>query len=444
MSITQPSVKHLPREGADRGWLELVPEPGPAVRLTGDRRTDAAVVGAGFTGLAAARRLAELRPDWRIAVVEAGRAGNGASGRSSGFLVDVAYFTTAMEPAAAERHIRLSRWGIDELRTRAREDAIACDWDDTGWLHVAAGPEGLRDLGQLRRWLEERGEAHDWLEAEDLAAVTGSGFYRAGLRLPGRPLVQAAALVRGLARALPAGIELFEESPLGGLRRDVDGWELTCPEGRLRTPRLLLATNGCTPALGALRRTVFPLMTYGSLTRPLTDAERERLGGAPEWGVLAQDPLGSSLRRTRDGRLLVRNTLRYAPRLATGPGEIRRVAVVHRDALERRYPQLGPDLGGIELEHTWAGIMGVTPSRRHAFGRLGEGLWTAAAFTGAGIAIGTTAGACLAELAAGERSRRVEDMLALPGPGRLPPQPFLGLGIRWQVARMNRAADAYL
>jgi cation diffusion facilitator CzcD-associated flavoprotein CzcO len=56
-------------------------------RLKGGERTDWLIIGGGRTGLAAARRLARLRPRERIVLIEAKRIAQGASGRNSGFLV---------------------------------------------------------------------------------------------------------------------------------------------------------------------------------------------------------------------------------------------------------------------------------------------------------------------------------------------------------------------
>lgn len=441
-SLRTSRVRALPPAEPRSGWAALLPPPSAPVRRL-ERRgpADAVVVGAGFTGLAAARRLAELRPDWRVVVLDAHRAGGGASGRSSGFLVDIAYFTTVMAPDAAERHIRLSRAGIAALRSRVAESGVDCAWDDTGWLHVAAGEDGLRDLGTLRSWLDARGEGYDWLDAAALETTLGTPFYRAGLRLPGRPLVQPAALVAALLADLPPGVELFEESPVHSLHgpeagRGAAPWRIAAGGGEVTTARVLLATNGCTPSLGFLGDRIFPLTTYGSLTRPLTERERAALGTAPEWGVLAQDPLGSSLRLTRDGRLLVRNGVAFSRSLRSSRGDLERAREAHRGALARRFPALAD----VDLELTWDGIMGATPSRRHVFGQLDEGLWASAGFTGAGIAQGTIAGRLLADLVCGEDSDLLRDMLALPLPGRLPPRPFQDLGIRWRVGRMTAAA----
>lgn len=446
------------------GWCGLLPaRADPPRRLAEDGEADAVVIGAGFTGLAAARRLAELRPGWRVVVLEASRAGSGAAGRSSGFLVDITFFTTTLEPRAAERYVRLSRAGIEELRRRALEGGIDCDWDDTGWIHAAAGEPGLRDLASLRRWLDRQGEPYAWLDAPELAEVLGTRFYRAGIRLPGRPLVQPSALARGLAASLPEIVELYEHSPVRRLEgprarsqrpgrrrspawrgRQAPAWRLRAGDATLSTPRVLLATNGCTPSLGFLGDRLFPLLTFGSITRPLTPAEGAALGGEPRWGVLAQDPMGSSLRRTGDGRFLVRNTLAFSRSLDARPAVLERSREAHRGALARRFPSLFPSPGAVELELTWSGVMGATPSRRHFFGRVDEGLWATAGFTGAGIAQGTIAGALLADLACGEDSGALRDMLSLPAPGRLPPRPFQDLGIRWRVARMNAGAGETL
>jgi glycine/D-amino acid oxidase-like deaminating enzyme len=428
-------VRTVPAGDRHCGWIESLPPLPPARRLTSHEKADCAVIGAGFTGLACARRLAETRPGWRIAVIDACRAGDGASGRSSGFVVDRAHFIARMEPATSRQYRDLCRFGIDQLRAAVQRHGIACDWDETGWIHGAAGAEGAAALPNLRAWLESLGEPYEWLDAAGLARITGTTHYRAGIRLPGSVLVQAAALARGLAASLPANAERFEESPVRAIDRG-DRFRLETDAGSVEADRLFLAANGCTPALGFLRRRVFPLFTFGSLTRPLDAAEQEALGGEREWGLLAEDPMGSTVRRTRDQRILIRNSAYYTPSLAVD--DVRRLdaRALHRVAFLARFPMLRQ----VEFEYTWGGILGASPNRGHSFGELDEGLFAAAGYTGAGIAMGTTAGILLADLALGEGSERLEAMLGLPEPARLPPQPFLGIGARWQVGRMNASA----
>lgn len=435
-------VRHLPQDDSDCGWIAALPPLPPSRRLAGSESADCAVVGAGFTGLAAARRIAELRPDWRIAVVDAQRAGFGASARSSGFVVDLAHFIARMDFEAGGRYVGLCRLGIGALREQVRARGIACDWDEAGWLHVAAGEAAARDLPGLRAWLDRRGEPYRWLERDELAAVLGTPFYRVGVRLPGSVLVQPAALVRGLAGSLPANVDLFEESPVRAITRVRSGrFELQAGGGGvLSAGKLFVAANGYSPALGVLRDRVFPLLTFGSMTRPLTADEQAALGGEREWGLLAEDPMGSTLRRTRDQRILVRNTVRYDPRFAASRAFRERVREIHRRAFLARFPGLAE----VGFAHTWGGVMGASPNRGHSFGEVEKDLFTAAGYTGAGIAMGTTAGRLLADLALGEDSEPLRHMLTLPTPAWLPPQPFLEVGARWRVARMNASAGPTL
>ncbi len=428
-------ARHLPADEGDCGWLETLPAPRPARRIEGTERCDYAVIGAGFTGLAAARRLGELEPGARVVVLDAQRAGFGASGRSSGFVVDLAGFIAAMPREHGQRFIRLSRDGIAELRRLRLRHRIACDWDERGFLHVAAGEAGLRSLEELRDWLAGRGETFDWLERAAMEGVTGTSFYRAGVRLPGSVLVQSAALARGLAASLPEGVELFEESPV----REIEGagpYRLEAGRGTVVGQRVVVALNGYSPGLGFLRRRVFPLLTFGSMTRPLDAEQQKILGGESEWGLLAQDPMGSSLRRCRGQRLLIRNHVHYDRGFRAGDELRRRVREIHRRALTRRFPALAP----IELEYTWNGVMGASPNLYPFFGHLGPDLVAAAGFTGAGIAMGTVSGRLLAEMLLGEKSELLDDRLRLPGPRWIPPEPFLSLGIRIQAARMNASA----
>jgi glycine/D-amino acid oxidase-like deaminating enzyme len=57
-----------------------------------------------------------------------------------------------------------------------------------------------------------------------------------------------------------------------------------------------------------------PVVTFASMTRPLTDTEMEVFGGQLDWGLTPADPGGTTLRMTQDRRLLVRNQYDYAGR----------------------------------------------------------------------------------------------------------------------------------
>ena len=440
-------VSRLPQDDATCGWYAMLPPPAPARRLEGRESADWAVLGAGLTGLAAARRLAGHLPNARIALIEAERVGFGASGRNSGFAIDLPHSVvhgnvvhgrarardTLLEEQRRRR--RLSQAGVAALRGLIESHGIDCAWRELGKLHGAVEEGGLRALEDYARGLDALEAPYEWLNQDQMQAVTGTGYYRKGLKTPGTALMQPAALTRGLAASLPENVELFEESPVIAWRIG-EAIELECAEGALVTKGLLLATNAFTPAIGFLKDRFFPVFTFSSLTRPLGRDEQAALGGEPEWGLIAGDRLGTTVRRTGDQRILIRNTFLYAPRLHFGEGELARLRGLHRRSFGARFPMLGE----VAFDYSWGGALCMSSNHALFFGALAPGIFAAVGCNGAGVAMGTISGALLADYVVGAESELLRDIRALPRPKRLPPEPFLGLGVGFTLKRRERRA----
>ena len=84
-------IDRLPKMDDNNGWLNILPPLPEPDLASGAIQSDFAIVEAGYAGLAVARRLGELLPDCRILLLDAGRVGNNAAGRSSGFAIDQAH-----------------------------------------------------------------------------------------------------------------------------------------------------------------------------------------------------------------------------------------------------------------------------------------------------------------------------------------------------------------
>ncbi len=429
--VTAMRTRKLPNDDHGCGWMAALPPLAPPRRLVSEQRADCVVLGAGFTGLATARQLATHQPAWRIVVLDAQRVGCGASGRNSGFVVDVGHYEPKLDVGGNRRHVRLARAGLEHLRTLVHAHAIDCTWTERGRLHGAVGDVGMRELDTFYAGLEAMGEPYESLDAATVAAVTGTTYYRAAARTPGTVMVQPAALVRGLAATLPANVDLFEESPVCAIDRGAK-FSLDTGKGSVVADRLFLAANGFTPSLGFLRRRIFPMFTFASLTRVLTAAEQAALGGEPEWGLVPEERMGSTVRRTRDQRILIRNTVHYAADLEISEAFRRDVREIHCRAFRARFPMLAD----VELEYTWGGLMGMSVNGAHFFGTLDENLFAAAAYNGVGIAMGSISGKLLADLAVGVDSELLNDMRSLPGPAWIPPEPLLGIGVRATLGRL--------
>jgi glycine/D-amino acid oxidase-like deaminating enzyme len=428
-------ARRLPGDDDHCGWWHLLPAPPPPQRLEREVEADCVVVGAGFTGLAIAWRLAELRPGWRIALLEAQRVGFAASGRNSGFAGALSHRDPDVDREGTLRVVRLSRAGVAWLRERVEAHTIACDWNECGRIHAAREPRAQRHLDHLRRMLDAAGEPFAELDRGALAAAIGSEHYRAGVHVERTVLLQPAALARGLAAHLPPNIALYEESPVAEFEHN-GSWRVRAGDGGVRAARVFLAINGFAPALGVLRRRIFPLSTFASLTRVLDESERTGLGAREQWGLVSEDRMGTTLRRTRDQRLLVRSLVRYTPSLRSTQRRLEAMRRHHRRSMAVRWPALGD----AEFEFTWGGVMGLTMNQGQFFGRLGEGLFASLGYNGSGVALGSGSGLALADHALGQDSPLVPDALALPRPSWIPPEPFLGVGVRAATAFLTLRA----
>ena len=264
--------------------------------------------------------------------------------------------------------------------------------------------------------------------------MTGSRFYRRGVRAGGSALVQPAAMMRGLAATLPANVTLYEESPVLEVGT-TGGFRLACPDGVVEARQVVLCNHVYAEEMGILRRRIVPLASFASLTEPLSDAETARLGREGEFGLLPANANGSTVRLTRDRRILMRNTLYYARAKRFPPKLMDDVASTHRRSIARRWP----DLGNVDLAGTWGGILGFTRNEGSLFGAVRAGLWAVMSCDAAPMTKGAIAGKLLAEHICGEESELLRVMLSLPRAALLPPDPILRLAVRRRIGRIAAA-----
>ncbi len=427
-------IRRLPQDDAGNGWLDGLPPRAPRPALKGDLRADVVVIGAGYAGLAAARRLAELRPEAAIALVDAQDLAAGASGRNSGFAIDLHHLGTPHDAAWG----RLSRAAIAALRGLVQRHRIGCDWSEVGKFHAAVTPRGKAEmLDAHAAALDRLGEDYEWLDADELRARLGTGHFHAALYTRGTVLLNPAALTRGLGDSLPANVTLFENSPV--LRADFSGPVVVeTPAGRIRADKAILGVNGLVPQFGFWRGRLLSIVTHASLTRRLTEAEHAALGGVAPWGVIPAHALaGITMRYTNDRRILIRQSARFCPSLRQSAARRAHIRADHQRLFDQRFPALA----GVPIAHSWAGYMCLSRDGSPAFGPVGPRVWTAACQNGIGITRATIGGMLAAEMALGEDNPLIGDMLSLGQPPRVPPRPFLDLGARLHMAlelRRNR------
>jgi glycine/D-amino acid oxidase-like deaminating enzyme len=433
VSTGQVHVSRLPQDKPGCGWYETLPAPGSATELRDQQRADWAVLGAGIAGLAAARRLATLNPGAEVALIDAQRIGFGTAGRNSGFMIDLPHALTSEsytdQEADDRREIALNRAAIDYMRDIVRTHGIDCDWSEQGKIHAAVEPAGVEALAAFRQGLETLGEPCTPMDALQLAETLGTSFYRDGLHTPGTVLVQPAALMRGLAETLPDNVTVYEDSPVTDLRPSVNSVTLSGRNGELRADNLVLTNNAFAAGMGLLPGRLIPVFTYASMTRVLSAEEQAALGGDESWGLIPANPMGTTLRRVRSGRIVVRNSFTYNPDLRASESAMRRIRRRHEASFRRRFPML-PEVG---FEYTWGGALCLSRNSAPVFGRIAPRMFAAICHNGLGLARGTISGKLIAEYASGQDSDLVGQMLRFPRPNRNPPAPILRLGVEGNI-----------
>jgi len=425
-------VTRLPRDPGKSGWNALLPAPAPAQRLEEAISADWLVIGAGFAGLAAARRLKQLHPGDRIVVLEATRIGTGPAGRNSGFMIDLPHdlasedYGGALERDAAQT--RANRAGIGFAADMAAEYALGDEaFAPTGKVNGAASPSGHQHNLDYAQHLTAMGEAHEMLDAAQMQEMTGTSYYCSGLFTPGTVMIHPAMFVRGVGSGLNAqGVQIFENSPVIQLTRR-GTWLARTPGGSVSAPRVILAVNGHVNSFGHFKQQLLHVFTYASMTRALTAAESAALGGDPRWGITPAHPMGTTVRRISGiggDRIIIRNRFTMDPSMEVSDRRIARVGRDHDQAFAARFSMLGD----VAMQYRWGGRLCLSWNNVPALGEVDEGLFSACCQNGLGTAKGTLHGMLTAELASGHHTPLLDEVMAQPAPRRLPPAPLAYVG----------------
>jgi len=432
-----------PSDLAGSGWYETLPPPPRYPRLEADINADWLIVGAGFAGLSAALRIARNVPGDRVVVIDAQRVAWGAAGRNSGFMIDLPHELNSANYAGAQdrdlEQITQNRAAIDFARSAAQEFDLEACLSPIGKLHGAADTNGEQSLNDFSQHLDALGESHTALDGADMQRITGSEYYRAGIHTPGALLIQPAAYIVGLARGLARqhGVAIYEDSPLLDLNTAPRPLASTA-KGSISAARVILAVNGHIESLGLFKRRLMHVFTFASMTRTLSGDEQRWLGGEAEWGLIPAHPMGSTVRRFKNDRIVVRNVFSWNPDLRTSEKQVRHIGHIHDRSFEARFPRLRD----VTMEYRWGGHLCLSRNSVPAFGEIERGVFAAACQNGLGTTKGTLSGMLAADLACGSNSDVLHSWLTQEMPKKLFPEPFMSIGARtylsWSQFRAGR------
>lgn len=395
---------------------------------------DIAIIGGGFTGLSAALNLAER--GYQVALFEAGKLGEGGSGRNGGHLcqgwpTDFDAVAGQLDPAYRQMAWDAGCEAVETVAERVQQHDIDCHlrW---GYVHAALHKKQLKSvLAMLAEY-----EAHDYRHMTalpDRAALSkhiNSAAYVGGVYDARSGHLNPMHLLLGLATAAKAaGVQIFETTPIEAATKTTAHHQLKTKDGRQIKSRLLLYCGNAYLGQLAPRALHLRLAEVSSsilATTPLSSAQQAEF--LPTCAAVADENAALNyFRLDSDGRLIFGGRASY---LNTEPSAV-------EGDLRKRMASVFPALAGQPAEQVWTGRIGITVNRAPHFGRLDDGAYFAQGYSGHGVALSNFAGKLMAEAIAGE-SERFEifsRLKHLPFPGGFLRTPALALGMSWYKLR---------
>ena len=396
-------------------WLTTSDFPKTEVRPLPDR-VDVAVIGAGFTGLSAARTLAQCGA--KVAVLEAETIGWGASSRNGGMVLTgmklgVNQLVSLYGGELTRRMYAASLETIDCVEQIIREENIDCDFSPCGHLEVACKQKHFDDYARQAEVIAREFDHHlRVVQRHELSAEIGSNIYYGGLVDEVSAGLNPARYVAGLGRAaMKAGAEVFEHTRVESLQRESrqgeSGWKVTTSRGTLWSREVFVGTSGYTgSATPALQKKLIPIGSFIITTEVLPEALAHELSPRNRMIYDSKNYL-YYYRLTPDRRMLFGGRAAFFPE---NDRTIRRSAEILRRGMIDVYPQLRD----AKVEYVWGGTLDFAFDIMPHAGQL-DGMYYAVGYAGHGVAMATYQGQKMAELITGDKPENPFVGIAFPG-----------------------------
>ena len=400
--------------------------------LKENKSCDWLIVGAGYTGLSAARKLSELHPNQKIIIVDAQLAGEGASGRNSGYLVDTTLndgFTSNKELSNYKKKTNIYELGIKAVKKFIKEHQVDCDWNEAGKYFASSKKNDEKILINFSNILSKLGFENNLFDKKELNKKLGTSFYNLALYTKGGILLHPGKLVRAMIDILSKNVELYENSPLVEWDKKNDSIYCTFKNNKISTKKIIFCTNGFLKSLGIKKNFNFPLTLTASMTRKLSDNEFKSIGEPKEWGVLPVRPMGATIRMTKDKRILIRNTAEVYSPFKMSKSDLDKRSLNQKLGIKKRFPNLPNDI----IQSSWSGIVSRSRNSAQIFEKIDTNVFVAGCYNGSGIGVGTLFGEQIAIKASNEHTKEIDIIESRNKPTWLPPQPFLNLGIKTRL-----------
>lgn len=364
---------------------------------------DVAVIGAGFTGLGAARRLAMAGRS--VVVLEAQTVGFGASGRNGGHLnngIAHSYLAARAEFGADKARALYHAFdaGVDFIERLVAEEGIDCAFRRAGKLKLASKPQHMAGIRANYDAIHAEVDPDTaLLTREELRGEIGSDAFHGAMLQKKSAMMHMGRFVTGLADAtVRHGALIHENALVTACTRQGTGWRVETPNGTVTAGQVLLATGAyTTEAFPWFRRRIVPVGSFLLATRALSATEVAATMPGNRTCVTSLN-IGNYFRLSPDNRLIFGGRARFSAR-SDQQSDAKSGAI-----LRRALAGIFPHLAEIPVDYCWGGMVDMTQDRYPRAGQA-EGLWYAMGYSGHGAQIASLMGDMLAERMLGHPER---------------------------------------
>ncbi len=396
-------------------WLVGAAPDEPTPPLARDLVVDVAIIGGGFTGVSTAYRLSRRFPSLGIALIEAKRLGNGASGRNGGMMLNG--ITMSEDPDTVIREHALTTRAIASIEALIEEHGLRVRHRRGGCLKVLTTAKAAEEAHAFVERLGGR------LPLRYVADAPVHGAHGAILD-PDEGVLNGVDLIRAMRPLIASHVQIFEGTPVTKIREGTP-IELVTPGGTVRANAIVLATNGYTPRLGYFTTGILPVLSHVIATDPLPESPLGALSGfSDDRARLAY------CTRDDDGRLVFGGgtTAAYGYRFGNATTYDARAGDAAERALRGTLGAYFPSLAQTPIRHRWTGPLGLTLARHCAMGVLRGRIYYSLGYSGHGVVLANLAGEVLADLYADHHEPWRDAAFYGKRPTGIPPEPFRWVG----------------
>jgi glycine/D-amino acid oxidase-like deaminating enzyme len=397
-------------------WLTTVEMPRTDTSRALPEMADMAVIGAGFTGLSAARTLA--KKGIKVVVLESETIGWGASSRNGGMVLTglklgVNQLISMYGRERTQRMYKASLGSIDCVEGIVREESIACDFSRCGHLEVACKQAHFDDYARQAEVV--RREVNHELKIvprDELRSEIGSDIYYGGMVDETSVGLNPARYVAGLgAAAIGAGARVHEKTRVEkierGSRQGSPGWTIRTSRGTLWAQEVFVGTSGYTGNVTpALQKKIIPIGSYIITTEVLPEVLARELSPRNRMIYDSKNYI-YYYRLTPDNRMLFGGRAAFFPESGD---TVRKSAEILRRGMIEVYPQLRDT----KVEFVWGGTLDFAFDIMPHAGQM-DGIHYAVGYAGHGVAMATYQGQLMANRIAGEPVENPFEDIKFPG-----------------------------